>query len=87
MIVLRCCVACSVYCPRAEIDKKVTRVPVPGGVTGLCDTVRINTPPTHNREPYDTLLSDTIIATDPSVEPMPTDPSVEPMPLSSTRFM
>ena len=32
--------------------------------------------PTHNREPYDTLLSDTV-ATDPSVEPMPTDPSVE----------
>ena len=29
------------------------------------------------REPYDTLLSDT----------MATDPSVEPMPLSSTRFM
>ena len=35
------------------------------------------TPPTHNREPYDTQLSDTIS----------TDPSVEPMPLSSTRFM
>ena len=28
------------------------------------------TPPTHNREPYDTLLSDTM-AIDPSVEPMP----------------
>ena len=27
-------------------------------------------PPTHNREPYDTLLSDTM-AIDPSVEPMP----------------
>ena len=34
-------------------------------------------PPTHNREPYDTQLSDTIS----------TDPPVEPMPLSSTRFM
>ena len=34
-------------------------------------------PPTHNREPYDTQLSDTIS----------TDPSVEPMPFSSTRFM
>ena len=34
-------------------------------------------PPIHNREPYDTLLSDTIA----------TDPSVEPMPLSSTRSM
>ena len=33
-------------------------------------------PPTHNREPYDALLSDT----------MATDPSVEPMPLSSARF-
>ena len=33
--------------------------------------------PTHNREPYNTLLSDTIAS----------DPSVEPMPLSSTRFM
>ena len=33
-------------------------------------------PPTHNREPYDTLLSDT----------MAIDPSVEPMPLSSTRL-
>ena len=33
--------------------------------------------PTHNREPYDTLLSDTVA----------TDPSVEPMPLSSTRSM
>ena len=38
-------------------------------------------PSTHNREPYDKLLSDTI-ATDPSVEPMPVDPSVEPRPLS-----
>ena len=30
-------------------------------------------PPTHNREPYDTQLSDTI-ATHPSVEPMPLRP-------------
>ena len=38
---------------------------------------RAPAPPTHNREPYDTLLSDTIA----------TNPSVEPMPLSSTRSM
>ena len=34
-------------------------------------------PPTHNRDPYDTLLSDTMV----------THPSVELMPLGSTRFM
>ena len=38
---------------------------------------RAPAPPTHNREPYDTQLSDTMV----------THPSVEPMPLSSTRSM
>ena len=53
-----------------------------GAASAVRPAVRRLLPPpsTHNREPYDTLLSDTI-ATDPSVEPMPADPCVEPMPL------
>ena len=44
------------------------------GAIELAAIVGWDYPPTHNREPYDTQLSDTIS----------TDPSVEPMPLSST---